>query len=157
MTGQAGGQWSGPGNGKEAGQRQGLAWCIGSVLLVTVAQLAFKYAMLRLPPFTLEALPLLWDARQALALLAGGLAAYALSMLCWFLALRHLPLNYAYPMLSISYVLVSLAAVALPPFEESATLLKSCGIVVILLGIWLISSGSERHPTSASPQAGQYT
>jgi undecaprenyl phosphate-alpha-L-ara4N flippase subunit ArnF len=120
--------------------RQGLLWCAGSVFLVTVAQLALKYAMLRLPPLTLESLPQLWEARQPLAMLAGGLGAYCLSMLCWFLALRHLPLNYAYPMLSISYVLVYLSAVVLPWFEETATLLKSCGILVILFGIWLINS-----------------
>jgi len=124
--------------------RQGLLWCAGSVFLVTVAQLALKYAMLRLPAVTFASLPLLWDARWPLAMLAGGLGAYCLSMLCWFLALRHLPLNYAYPMLSISYVLVYLAAVALPWFEETATLLKSCGILVILFGIWLINSGGDR-------------
>jgi undecaprenyl phosphate-alpha-L-ara4N flippase subunit ArnF len=124
--------------------RQGLLWCAGSILLVTVAQLALKYAMLRLPLLTLESLPLLWEARRPLAMLAGGLGAYGLSMLCWFLALRRLPLNYAYPMLSISYVLVYLAAVALPWFEESATVLKSCGILVILFGVWLINSGNSR-------------
>ena len=121
--------------------RQALLWCAGSVLLVAVAQLALKYAMLRLPALTLETLPLLRDARLPLAMLAGGLGAYGLSMLCWFLALRHLPLNYAYPMLSISYVLVYLFAVILPWFGETATLSKSCGILVILLGIWLIHSG----------------
>ena len=124
--------------------RQGLLWCANSVFLVTVAQLALKYAMLRLPALAIESLPFLWDARWPLAVLIVGLGAYCLSMLCWFMALRHLPLNYAYPMLSISYVLVYLAAVALPWFEEPATLLKSCGIIVILFGIWLIHTGAVR-------------
>jgi len=127
--------------------RQGLLWCAGSIFLAAASQLVLKYAMLQLPPLTLESLPLLWEsweARLPLAMLAGGLGAYALSMLCWFPALRYLPLNYAYPMISISYVLVYLAAVTLPWFEESATALRSCGILVILFGIWLINSDSGR-------------
>ena len=134
----------GTSGGRPRLSQKGLFWCAGSILLATVAQLALKYAMLELPPLTFDSLPLFREARppltMALAMLAGGLGAYVLSMLCWFLALRHLPLNYAYPMLSISYVLVYLSAVVLPWFEETATLLKSCGILVILFGIWLINS-----------------
>ena len=128
------------GQPRERLARQGLLWCVNSILLVTAAQLALKYAMLHLPAITLESLPLLWETprQYPLAMLAGGLIAYGLSMICWFLALRHLPLNYAYPMLGISYVLVYLFAVALPWFEEAATLLKSCGILLVLFGIWLI-------------------
>ena len=134
--------------------KKGLIWCLGSILLVSVAQLALKYAMMELPPLAFEDLSLLREARLSLtmaltmplAMLAGGLGAYALSMLCWFLALRHLPLNYAYPMLSLSYVLVYLAAVALPWFGEPAGMLKSCGILLILLGVWLINSGRPEKP-----------
>ena len=134
------------GQPREGTARQGLLWCAGSVLLVTVAQLALKYAMLRLPPVTPEILPLLREAHWPLAMLIGGLIAYCLSMACWFLALRHLPLNYAYPMLGVSYVLVYLSAAALPCFEETATLPKSCGIMVILFGIWLITTGRSPRP-----------
>ena len=132
-----------PGGPGSYSGRTGLLWCLCSILLVTVAQLALKYAMLGLPPLAFESLPRLWEsweARLPLALLACGLGVYGLSMLCWFLVLRHLPLNYAYPMLSLSYVLVYLAALALPWFDESAGLLKSCGILLILFGVWLIHS-----------------
>jgi len=129
------------GQPREVPCRQGLLWCANSVFLVTVAQLALKYAMLRLPALTFETVFFLWDTRWPLVMLIGGLIAYCLSMLCWFLALRHLPLNYAYPMLGISYVLVYLSAVLLPWFEETASLLKSCGIMVILFGVWLINVG----------------
>lgn len=58
-------------------------------------------------------------------------------------ALRHLPLNRAYPLLSVSYALVYLAAVILPWFNESATLLKTLGTLFILFGVGLINSKSE--------------
>ncbi|MBO2007249.1 4-amino-4-deoxy-L-arabinose-phospho-UDP flippase, partial [Serratia marcescens] len=72
---------------------------------------------------------------------------YALSMLCWFFALRHLPLNRAY-LLSVSHALVYLAAVILPWFNESATLLKTLGTLFILFGVGLINS----KPTTKSPE-----
>lgn len=56
-----------------------------------------------------------------------------------FFALRYLPLNRAYPLLSLSYALVYLGAVLLPWFNEPATLLKTLGAGFILLGIWLIN------------------
>lgn len=50
------------------------------------------------------------------------------------MALRTLALSRAYPLLGVSYVLVYLAAVALPWFNESAGWLKSLGTLLILLG-----------------------
>lgn len=127
---------------------RGLLWCLCSVALVTLAQLALKYAMLRLPaPSFEDAAPLL-DPRRILPLsmLLGGLLCYGVSMLCWFLALRRLPLNYAYPMLSLSYALVYLLAVVLPWFAEPATPLKTIGLLFILFGIWLIHTNRPNLP-----------
>ncbi len=59
-------------------------------------------------------------------------------MLCWLLALKHIALNKAYPLISLSYVFVYLLAVFLPWFNEPARL-KAIGIGFILLGVWLIS------------------
>ncbi|WP_392430712.1 4-amino-4-deoxy-L-arabinose-phosphoundecaprenol flippase subunit ArnF [Yersinia sp. HM-2024] len=121
---------------------KGYWWGIGSVLLVTVAQLILKWGMMNTPlmsladingQFVINHLP------QFIAVICG-LAGYALSMLCWFFALRYLPLNRAYPLLSLSYALVYLGAVTLPWFSESATLLKTLGAGFILLGIWLINT-----------------
>ena len=124
--------------------RCGLLWCAASILLVTAAQLALKWAMLGLPPVSLETLPEIFKAGAPLAALASGIAGYILSMLCWFLALRSLPLNYAYPMLSLSYVLVCLLAAALPGLDEALSLFKAGGILCILLGVWLINTPASR-------------
>ncbi|QUY50330.1 4-amino-4-deoxy-L-arabinose-phosphoundecaprenol flippase subunit ArnF [Serratia plymuthica] len=121
---------------------RGYAWGAASVLLVTLAQLLMKWGMAQIPLMSFADVTPALLMHYCLPLLAvcGGIFGYALSMLCWFFALHHLPLNRAYPLLSVSYALVYLAAVILPWFNESATLLKTLGTLFILLGVWLINS-----------------
>ncbi|MFC0227103.1 4-amino-4-deoxy-L-arabinose-phosphoundecaprenol flippase subunit ArnF [Serratia aquatilis] len=123
---------------------KGYAWGAASVLLVTMAQLLMKWGMVQIPLLSFSEVSLQLLSHYWLALLAvsGGIFGYALSMLCWFFALRYLPLNRAYPLLSVSYALVYLAAVILPWFNESATLLKTLGTLCILFGVWLINTNS---------------
>lgn len=95
----------------------GYLWALCSVLLVSGAQLAMKWAVMQFPQATFELAFLtavLFDNLPGLLVLFCGLLAYALSMLCWFLALRRIPLSKAYPLLSLSYVLVWAAAIVLP-------------------------------------------
>lgn len=129
---------------RETTRRRGLAWCAATIVLVTLAQLALGWAMPHLPPLSLEFGSLLEEpAWLPLALLFFGLLGYALSMLCWFFALRRLPLSYAYPMLSISYALVYLLAAMLPWFAQPATILKTAGVVLIMFGVHLIHTGDK--------------
>ena len=131
-----------PMNGEK---RQGLAWCAASIALVTLAQLALKWSVGQLPSLSPEMLPRLLEAgfRLPFALLAAGVSAYALSMACWFFALRRLPLSYAYPLLSLSYVLVYLLAAVLPWFGETATLFRTAGVALIVFGVRLIHTAGK--------------
>lgn len=123
---------------------RGIIWCLASILLATLAQLSLKWAVSHLPHLSLDAPPdILNISYPALAALAAGLASYALSMLCWFMALRRLPLAYAYPMLSLSYVLVCLLAAVLPSLNETLGVFKIAGILCILLGVRLINTPSR--------------
>ncbi|NTX78498.1 4-amino-4-deoxy-L-arabinose-phosphoundecaprenol flippase subunit ArnF [Serratia proteamaculans] len=124
---------------------RGYAWGAASVLLVTLAQLLMKWGMAQIPLMSFADVTLNLFIQYWLPLLtvSGGIFGYALSMLCWFFALHHLPLNRAYPLLSVSYALVYLAAVILPWFNESATLLKTLGTLFILFGVWLINSQTQ--------------
>jgi len=117
---------------------------IGSVLLVTLAQLTLRLAMRDFPP--VEEWLNLDGMRHARALLqlAAGLGAYALSMLCWMMALRHLPLNRLYPLLSLSYVLVWLAAVLIPAFGEPFRWSGLAGVLLIVLGLLAIAVPPRR-------------
>lgn len=131
---------------------KGYAWGGASVMLVTLAQLLMKWGMVQIPlvSFADVSPALLGDYCRPLLAVGGGILGYALSMLCWFFALRFLPLNRAYPLLGISYALVYLAAVILPWFNETASLQKSLGTLFILLGVGLI----HRKPASKTPASG---
>ena len=126
---------------------RGFAFASGSVLLVSGAQLGMRWSMTRLPE------PAQWLAAisqgdvslMALAVVCAAIVAYALSMLCWLLALRDLPLGRAYSLLSISYALVYLLAASLPVFHESFTLSKTLGVTLVILGVLTINSRRTRR------------
>ncbi|MEE1675076.1 4-amino-4-deoxy-L-arabinose-phosphoundecaprenol flippase subunit ArnF [Agarivorans aestuarii] len=118
-----------------------------SVAFISLAQLTMKWGMSQLSLHYLS-LSELWNMQQYSALLTDympyylsvmtGLSFYALSMLCWVMALKHLPLSLAYPMLSLSYVIVYVAAISLPWIGEAFSWPKALGIVLILAGIYLV-------------------
>ncbi|MCU1727464.1 4-amino-4-deoxy-L-arabinose-phosphoundecaprenol flippase subunit ArnF [Pseudomonas sp. 7P_10.2_Bac1] len=128
--------------------RRGFLFASGSVLLVSSAQLGMRWSMTRLPEPTqwLNAISQSDVSLPALAVVFGSIMAYALSMLCWLLALRDLPLGRAYSLLSFSYALVYLLAASLPVFHESFTLSKTLGVALVILGVLTINS--RRTPSS---------
>lgn len=118
-----------------------------SVLLTTLAQLTMKWGMTHLPHFGLSWFTslILLDNKAALFLVGSGIAAYLLSMFCWLKALHHLPLNRAYPLLSVSYALVYLATALLPWYQESLSYSQTLGVILITFGIWLIISRTPEN------------
>ena len=84
----------------------------------------------------------------AMACLGFGLACYLLSMLLWIRVLMRLPLSVAYPLLSISYVLVYLVATSWSFWGETASTARSAGIGLILLGVILVSLPAKQIDTS---------
>ncbi|MFV9650962.1 MULTISPECIES: 4-amino-4-deoxy-L-arabinose-phosphoundecaprenol flippase subunit ArnF [unclassified Pseudomonas] len=127
----------------------GFALALGSVGLVSAAQLGMRWSMTRLP------LPTEWLTAfhsnaidfAALGVVSLAILAYALSMLCWLGALKHLPLGRAYSLLSISYALVYLLAASLPVFNEHFSLSKTLGVALVILGVLVINS---RRASAAS-------
>ncbi|HEF4760820.1 TPA: 4-amino-4-deoxy-L-arabinose-phosphoundecaprenol flippase subunit ArnF [Pseudomonas putida] len=128
--------------------RRGMTFALGSVLLVSTAQLGMRWSMNRLPQ------PDQWLSAHidlfAIAVVLTAILAYALSMLCWLVALRHLPLGRAYSLLSISYALVYLAAASLPLFNEAFSLSKSLGVALVILGVITINSRPAYAPEPRS-------
>jgi len=121
---------------------RGYLFAGASITLVTFAQLAMKWGMIRLPELNAlpAILPHLGLYMKPLTAVAAGIAAYALSLGCWMAALNDLPLNRAYPLLSLSYGLVYVLAGAIPWFNEGYSLLRSLGVALIVLGVALINS-----------------
>jgi len=69
-----------------------------------------------------------------------GIALYAVSAVVWIIILSKVDLSFAYPMLSIGYVLVLIISWAF--LGESINLIKILGVVFICLGIIFIFKSS---------------
>ncbi len=121
---------------------------ICSVLLVSLAQVAMKYAMISVPPAAggKEIISYLMAEPTDGALLFAGLAGYALSMGCWFIALKHLPLSKAYALLSLSYIIVWGLATTLGFQGESFSVTTLAGILSIIAGVTLICLPAIKQP-----------
>lgn len=66
-----------------------------------------------------------------------GLGSYVVSVIVWMMVLSRVQVSYAYPMLSIGYIVNAVAAYFL--FGESLGVSKLLGIFVIMLGVFLIA------------------
>jgi len=78
-----------------------------------------------------------------LAWTLAGLSAYATSLLCWMVALKRYDLSFAYPMLSLSYLVVYLGAVFWPALHESTSLSKTMGILTIIIGVIFVTHSNR--------------
>ncbi|WP_179404322.1 SMR family transporter [Burkholderia guangdongensis] len=67
----------------------------------------------------------------------GGLGCYAFSVIIWIVALSRVQVSVAYPMLSIGYVVNLFMAWYF--FGEPISIQKMAGIVVIIIGVYLIA------------------
>ena len=119
---------------------RGFAPALLSLILASSAQLMMKWGIASLPPIAdpMAFLPALWHVWPATLAVAAGLLAYVASMLSWYFALKSLPLSTAYPLLSLSYVIVWLAAIALPAFPDTFSLGKALAMAMILAGVYLV-------------------
>lgn len=120
---------------------RGVSYAMASVALVSAAQLAMRWSMTRLP--RIEDLPVTQGSGAfellAAAVLLLGIVGYAASLVCWLAALGDLRLNRAYSMLSLSYPLVYLCAALLPGLGGSLSAGKTCGVILVVLGVVLIN------------------
>ena len=116
-----------------------------SVLLVSLAQLAMKAAMSAPPPTDdlISLISFMLHHPRPAGLLLAGLVSYALSMGCWFFALKRLPLSKAYALLSLSYILVRGIALGLGLPGEYFSLSALAGIGLITTGVFLVCLPSQ--------------
>ena len=62
---------------------------------------------------------------------------YAASVILWIVVLSKVEVSFAYPLLSIGYVVVALVGWRF--FGESLSAIRFVGIVIICIGVYLIS------------------
>jgi len=112
---------------------------LAGVLLNALAQLALKQGMRTIGHFAfrLENAPQVIVAVAASPFVLAGLACYVISVLIWLLVLSRVEVSYAYPLLSVGYIVTALAGHYF--FNEAIGLTRWSGILVICLGVWLIT------------------
>ena len=112
-----------------------------SVFLSVAGQLFLKTGMGRIGPLGLDGGPVravLGIARQPFVW--GGLALYGVGTFFWLIALSRVQLSYAYPFLSLSYVLVLLSSWIV--FREEMSWWRLGGVVAICLGVYAVAGGA---------------
>ena len=123
-------------------QNAAMLWVVASVVLSACAQLLMKAGMLDLHGLGADFAYIADPGPEllpAVVWVLGGLGCYALSMMFWLAALTRYELSMAYPLLSLSYVLVYLGAVWWPRLGETVSFAKTVGIVLIVLGVVLVT------------------
>ncbi len=113
-----------------------VAW---SVSMSVSAQLVLKWAMAGLAQES--GLALAGRAIQQPGVWAG-LALYLSSTLSWLVVLSRIDLAVAYPLGSVSYLLVNVLAVSV--LHETVPPLRWVGLALIVLGILVVAHGERR-------------
>ena len=109
------------------------------VMLNASAQLALKQGMREIGYFDFE----LGNCGHILLAVAtspyilAGVACYIVSVVVWLLVLSRVEVSYAYPLLSIGYIVTAFAGRLF--FHEAIGVTRWAGIIVICVGVWLIT------------------
>jgi drug/metabolite transporter (DMT)-like permease len=109
------------------------------IFLNATAQLLLKAGMDRIGYFTFAWKNIMPIGLQVAAnpYIIIGLACYVFSVVAWLLALSRVEVSIAYPILSLGYIVTALAAYWF--LHENLSAVRIAGIVVILVGVYLVS------------------
>jgi multidrug transporter EmrE-like cation transporter len=112
------------------------------VLLNAAAQILLKAGMTQIGHFEFSmanAIPVGLQVIGNVPIIIG-LSFYVISVGVWLLVLSRVPVSFAYPMLSIGYIVNALAAFYL--FGEPLTSIRMLGIFIIIAGVYLVAQGN---------------
>lgn len=119
--------------------------------LGATGQVMLKSGLSQLPPDAPVTTVLLSIFRNLSVFL--GFACYGLSSLIYLVALKKLPLSYAYPMVALSYVMV--VALSWKLFGETVPPMRIAAVGVILAGVVILALSYDVNgrasPDSAAP------
>ena len=117
----------------------GFSFLIVGVLLNAAAQLLLKAGTNSLGVITLTRDNWVGEfGRMAVELhFIAGVACYGVSLIVWILGLSRVPVSIAYPLLSVGYVINTIAAYYL--LGEALTAARWTGIGFIIVGVWLVA------------------
>jgi multidrug transporter EmrE-like cation transporter len=109
-----------------------------SVLLNVSGQLCLKKGALAKGPLDLHMNKLLLAVYHAFSnpFIILGLFLYGISAFFWIIALSRVDLSYAYPILSLGYILIMLLSYWF--FQENLSTLRVLGTLTVVVGLCLI-------------------
>ncbi len=112
-----------------------------SVFLAVVGQLLLKMGMLRVGKFSFNMSTLVNQYVKILLnpFVIAGLVSFFVSMLIWLYVLSRMELSLAYPFVALNYILILFGSYFL--FRETITVYKMIGVVVIIVGVYLVARG----------------
>lgn len=110
-----------------------------NVCLNVAGQLSLKFGMSKIGNFALAAgnLPPVFLKAATNPFVIMGLFFYGIGFLSWLIVLSKAEVSYAYPMISLGYVLTAVLAWQL--FGESVTFIRMAGILITCLGVVIIA------------------
>ena len=109
------------------------------VMLNAAAQLFLKEGMRRIGHFEFiwaNIVPIGFTVAGNLFVLAG-LACYVVSVVVWLLVLSRVEVSFAYPLLSVGYIVNAVAGYYL--FQENLSLTRITGILIICVGVYFVT------------------
>jgi len=112
---------------------------LGTVLFTTIGQIIMKYGTKTFgqsPTSLKEIFPYLLKAVTSVYFI-GGCTFALLASFCWVLALSKFQMSFAYPFMSVSFVLVVLLSWMI--FGENISIIRWGGVAAICIGVFLIS------------------
>jgi multidrug transporter EmrE-like cation transporter len=112
------------------------------VMLNAAAQLLLKAGMSQIGHFEFSSanvVPIGLKVLMNLPIMTG-LFTYVVSVLIWLLVLSRAQVSFAYPMVSLGYIVTAIAAYYI--FGEPMSALRVVGIFVIITGVYLISQSA---------------
>jgi len=109
------------------------------VLLNAAAQLFLKEGMRRIGHFEFiwaNAVPITMQVAGNVFVL-GGLLCYIISVAVWLLVLSRVEVSFAYPLLSVGYIVNAVAGYYL--FQENLSIVRITGILIICVGVFFVT------------------
>jgi len=112
------------------------------VLLNAGAQLLLKSGMMAIGHFEFNAANIVPIGLKVMGNLPiiSGLSLYIISVAVWLLVLSRVQVSFAYPMLSIGYIVNAIAAYYM--FGEPLTSMRMLGIFIIISGVYLVAQSN---------------
>ncbi|WP_027415579.1 hypothetical protein [Aneurinibacillus terranovensis] len=118
---------------------KGLFLIIFSVMVGSVGQVLLKVGMNKIGSTSLNVLPSKLITIFTNPMIVLGFICFISSSLLWMVVISGNQLSSAYPMVSLGYIFVFIMSIFL--FNETVTVPKSIGLMVIVLGVFLMNKG----------------